>query len=87
LNLQRANMLIVNLRGEPVKWWGSARTSKFSGVEWDGFNGLWRAHYKDLTIGHYIGEIEAAEGYNDKVMQMFGEDAKMNDLDIGLVGE
>jgi len=87
LNAQRANMLIVNLRGEPIKWWGSTRKSSFIGIKWDRFHGLWRAHFKDLTIGHYIGEIEAAEAYNDKVTQMFGNDAELIDLDIELVGK
>lgn len=79
LNMQRANMKICNLRNEPVRWWGShGGISRFIGVEWDRYYGLWKAHIKGLIVGHYVGEIEAAEAYNIKAAEVFGGSAEMN---------
>lgn len=79
LNMQRANMRVTNLRGELVKWWGSTGVSKFVGVEWDRYNGLWKAHIHGLVVGYYVGEIEAAEAYNAKADEVLGSQAVLND--------
>lgn len=80
LNMQRANLKVVNLRQEPVKWWGSTGNSIFTGVEWDRYYGLWKAHIKSLTIEYFVGEMEAAEAYNSKVKEVIGESAVLNDV-------
>lgn len=82
LNLQRANLLITNLRNEPVKWFGSTNVSTFIGVKWDGYFGLWRAEFMGMDIGYYIAEMEAAEAYNKKITEVYGKDAELNDLNI-----
>lgn len=82
LNLQRANMKVVNLRREPVKWWGSSGESRFTGVSWDKYYGLWRAHIKKLVVGYFVGEIEAAQAYNDTAYDILGDKAHLNDTEI-----
>ena len=85
LNMQRDNLKITNLRKEEVKWFGSTGVSRFVGVEWDKYNGLWKAHLKGLPIGYYAGEIEAAEMYNVKAAEILGGEAVLNDTLMGAV--
>lgn len=85
LNLQHANLLIKNLRKEPVKWWGSSGVSNFCGVKWDAYHGLWRSHYHDLTIGYHVAEMEAAETYNKKALEIEGDNAVLNDLGLEVI--
>lgn len=82
LNLQRANLKITDLRGDKVRWWGSSQKSKFRGVIWDGYHGLWRAEIKNLVVGYYIAEIDAAKNYNEKAIDLFGSNAVLNDIDL-----
>ncbi|MGW8324116.1 MAG: hypothetical protein ACWGNI_00340 [Desulfobacterales bacterium] len=82
LNLQRANLLITNLKNEPVKWFGSTNVSIFQGVKWDGYFGFWRAEFMGMDIGYYISEMDAAEAYNKKIIEVYGKDTDLNDLDI-----
>lgn len=78
LNMQRGNMNVMNLHHESVKWWGSTGVSHFIGVEWDRYNGLWRAHLKGATLGYFVGELEAAEAYNIKASEILGDKAVFN---------
>jgi len=82
LNLQKANLRTTNLRDEDVVWWGSSKVSKFDGVVWDGYHGLWRAEVKGLVIGYYVAEMDAAMEYNKKALELFGNDAVVNILEI-----
>ena len=82
LNLQRANMLVTNLRGEPVKWWCSTGVSRFYGVKWDGYYGLWKAHILDMPIGYFVSEMNAAEAYNEKRRNFSTNDLLENDLNL-----
>lgn len=61
----------------------SGYKSKFKGVEHRTKNS-WRARLKrdgkDIVIGHFKTEIEAAIAYNKKAKEMFGEFAYLNDI-------
>jgi len=82
LNLQRANLSVINPRGEPVKWWASNGVSRFTGVKWDGYYGLWKAHLLDLPIGYFASEMDAAEAYNKKIREFSKENLLLNDLNL-----
>lgn len=85
LNMQRANLEIVNLYREPVKWWGSNGRSVFTGVEWDKYYGLWKACLEGLAVGYFVSEMDAAIAYNDKAVEVYGEDAVLNNLELGVL--
>lgn len=57
-------------------------TSKYKGVCWDKENGLWESqitiNYKKIKIGRYRTEEEAAEAYDKKAVELFGEFACLN---------
>lgn len=82
LNLQKANLFITNLRNEPVKWFGSNNVSIFAGVKWDGYYGLWRTEFHGMDIGYFVSEMDAAEAYNKKMIEIYDGDTVLNDLNI-----
>lgn len=61
-------------------------TSKYKGVFWNSKNRNWRSAIskegKKLNIGSFKLEIEAAKAYNIKALEVFGEFAKLNDLEL-----
>lgn len=82
LNMQRANLKIVNLRDKEVKWFGSSSKSKFKGVFWDKYYGLWRAQIKDLPISYHYAEMDAAKAFNKVSVDFYGENAEYNNMEI-----
>jgi hypothetical protein len=59
--------------------------SKFRGVYWDKVREKWFARViinnERLHLGRYEYEIDAARAYNKKVIELFGEDAYVNQVD------
>jgi len=57
------------------------KSSKFKGVT-KMKNGKWKAHIgiddKDIHIGYFKSEEEAAKAYDEKATTMFGDKAKLN---------
>lgn len=57
-------------------------TSKYRGVSWGSRENKWKAQISAFNKSHYIGcfslETKAAEAYNKKAMELFGEFAKLN---------
>ena len=78
-NLRRCNqsMNIANSRKKKG-------TSEFKGVSFHKSAGKWRSHitfnYKQINLGLFHSETEAAEAYNKKAKELFGEFAKINDI-------
>jgi hypothetical protein len=62
-----------------------ATTSKFKGVGFDKRCGKWRARVmldrKEHWCGHYELEHDAAIAYNSKAKELFGEFARLNEVD------
>lgn len=57
-------------------------TSRFKGVSWDLRNRKWLAmimvHKRNIYLGRYLSELEAAKAYNDAAAKYFGEFALLN---------
>ena len=81
LNIQRENLCILDGRKNEITWDGSRCESLFKGVQWDKYQGLWRAHIKGLTIGHFVTEFDAAISYNEKAREFFGPGAEVNNME------
>lgn len=60
-------------------------TSRFKGVSFAAASGLWRAQIGSREshrhLGYFKSEHMAAAAYNEAAVEMFGEFAKLNDLD------
>ena len=60
----------------------TGKSSIFKGVVWYKITGKWRATIKiaqkDIHIGYFDTELEAAEAYDEKALELFGEFAKPN---------
>lgn len=59
-------------------------TSTFKGVYWDKARSKWGATIckdgKRKGIGRYDSEVEAALAYNKKAIELFGEHARLNEI-------
>ncbi len=57
-------------------------SSKFKGVSWNKENKNWRAiigfNYKQINIGSFAIEADAAKAYDRKAKELFGEFANLN---------
>lgn len=58
------------------------KSSKFKGVHFESFTNKWkvqiRINKKQVTIGRYKTEVEAAKAYDSKAKEVFGEFARLN---------
>lgn len=59
-------------------------SSKFKGVTWYKEGNKWLAHIginkKQINLGYFVSEIEAAQAYNNKARELFGEFAYLNKI-------
>lgn len=64
------------------KTWKSTKSSRYKGVSWRPDRSKWCAYIskngKRKSLGCYHSEHEAAEAYNKKAIDLFGEFAKLN---------
>jgi len=55
------------------------KSSKYVGVSLH-CKGLWRARFKNELLGYFKEEKEAAKAYNQKCIEVFGENAVLNEI-------
>lgn len=59
-------------------------TSKYKGVSWEKRVKKWRStityYYKQVHIGTFVNEEDAALAYNEKAKELFGEFARLNEV-------
>lgn len=62
------------------------RTSNFIGVSYDNRGSKWYARIKQKQkqywLGYHLTEEAAAQAYNKKALELYGQNAKLNDLKI-----
>jgi hypothetical protein len=78
LNNRRDNIRICTLAENNRNKKKGKGTSKYKGVAWDKWTNKWLAHIKNIHIGRFDEEIEAAEAYDLKAKEVFGEYARPN---------
>lgn len=59
-------------------------TSIYKGVSFFKRDKIWRAeieiNYRHIRLGRFVSEVEAAQAYNKKAIELFGEFAHINDF-------
>ncbi len=82
INNQKWNLRLVT--GSQNQWNQAPRpgcSSRYKGVTWDK-RGYWsvriRYHYKQLYLGNFLVEEEAARAYDQKALELFGPHARTN---------
>jgi len=87
LNCTRDNLRVCTIRqnaGNQRKRENVSVTSKFKGVSWEKRVSKWRAtifkNYKQIHIGTFESEEDAAKAYNAKAIEVFGEFARLNNV-------
>jgi HNH endonuclease/AP2 domain len=57
-------------------------SSQYKGVSWDNWSKKWKAyvHYngKQINLGRFVDEIEAAKAHDTKAIELYGEFAWLN---------
>jgi hypothetical protein len=71
---------MANQRPQKIK-----KSSKFKGVNWSKEKEKWRArlkfNQKEIHLGYFINEIEAAKAYNVRATALFGSWAYLNEVE------
>ena len=80
---RRANLRICNKAQNQMNRQKQCETSsKFKGVGWHKQHARWQARImhkgQHIHLGYSLDEIEAAEAYDDKAREMFGQYARLN---------
>lgn len=62
----------------------NSSSSKYKGVSWFKPANKWRSRItknsKQIHLGYFVNETEAAKAYNNKAMELFGEYANLNEF-------
>jgi len=82
LNNHRDNLRICTRAQNQQNCKSRGGTSKYKGVCWENRRNTWRTtikfNGKQIHIGEFMDEIEAAKAYNGKAIEFFGEFARLN---------
>jgi len=83
LDNRRSNLrLVSNAQNQMNRRKGPNCSSRYKGVTWDISKGMWMAqimhNQKHSFLGRYSTEEEAAEAYDQKAKQLFGDFAHLN---------
>jgi len=85
-NKDRSDNRIENLRLATVSQNGgnqkhqTGRSSKYKGVSWHKRDKVWRCNFKSRHVGTFLTEELAAEAYNERAKEFYGEFASLNEL-------
>ena len=84
LNNHRINLRICTKAQNQQNCKGRGGTSKYKGVCWEKRRKKWRATIKNngkqVHIGEFCDEKEAAKAYNKKALEFFGEFSRLNKI-------
>lgn len=80
-NLRLCNMAENQHNQRPQK----GGSSEYKGVCWDNFHNKWKAQIhprkKHIHLGYFNDEIEAARAYNYAAIRLYGEFARLNQIE------
>ena len=86
LNNQRGNLRSVTDSQNQMNRKNIRGTSKYKGVYWNKANKKWLAritiNQKNIYIGYFLYEHNAAHAYNFKATELYGEYASLNPIAI-----
>lgn len=89
LNNRRENLRIVSHPQNLANTGGRGGSSEFKGVSWNPEKKRWAAQItvdgQHRVIGRYLTEEQAALAYNLAACEAWGEHARLNDIDPGVV--
>lgn len=86
LDLRKENIIFGDKthRSAHSRKWNKKTTSKFKGVSWNKQRGKWRSRImfygKEIHLGFFSDEKEAAEAYNEKALEIYGDFAYQNKI-------
>ena len=84
LDNRRENLRLVTRSQQNMNQSPRGGSSRFKGVSWFCHQDIWQAKIKidgkQIHLGHYSIEEDAARAYNEAAREMFGEFALLNDL-------
>ena len=85
LDNRKSNLRIATTQENAFNQKSNRGSSKFKGVSFRKDNNLWRAYVtkdgKRTYLGDHATEIDAAMAYNKAASQLFGEYARLNNVD------
>jgi len=64
-------MRIRDRFGNFYRWYRFDGKSRYKGIVWDSYYGLWRADYHGLVIGYYSTEVDAIRAWNIKMGEIY----------------
>lgn len=65
------NLKIYDAKGNNYFFTPFTGKSKFKGVKWNAWHGLWEARFFKMSIGFYSNEVDAARAYNVKMKEIY----------------
>jgi hypothetical protein len=80
LDCRKPNLKPINLSGYMEKWVSGVGSSEYLGPRWNRDRGIWDALFEGCLIAQYTNEIDAARAYNAKALEVFGENAQLNEI-------
>jgi len=87
VNNQKLNLRVCTSQTNQFNSDSTTGTSKYKGVCFDTRRGKWRAYLmfnrKHVYLGRFDTEWEAAEAYNEKAFELFGDFARLNRTSYG----
>ena len=83
LDNRRENLRITNYSGNSrnARKTSSPTTSIYKGVSWCKRMNAWKAYCNKEHLGYYSDEVAGAIAYNKRAKELFGEFAKLNDVE------
>lgn len=84
LNNRRSNLRVCSSSQNQQNTSSRNGTSRFKGVSWHRYKKHWQVSFRVNKQYHFVGyfrdEIEAARAYNEAILPLAGEFARLNDV-------
>jgi hypothetical protein len=81
LDNRRENLRRATMSQQAIRSCKPTGSSKYRGVSWHKQHKLWIGYIKDIHLGYFKTEEEAARAYNKVAKKLYGEFAVLNDIE------